>query len=156
MVVAQRDDRRREDDQPDDEPLRLFAREVLVEAVEHDEAEAGQHRDEREEVGVGVGQRHAQHEVCGQAERQEDQPVGQRQVRQQVVALDEDRGEPGGHEQRRRDQREELAVAGVHEAMRPRSSSRTRSEASSWERSVWSTSCLRRVWGSVSIGTPET
>ena len=156
VVVAQRDDRRREDDQPDDEPLRLVAREVLVEAVEHDEAEAGEHRDERKQVRVGVGQRHAQDEVRGEAQREEDQPVRQRQVRQQVVALDEDRGEPGRHEQRRRDQREELAVAGVHEAMRPRSSSRTRSEASSWERSVWSTSCLRRRAGSVWIGTPET
>ena len=114
MVVAQRDDRRREDDQADDEPLRLVAREVLVEAVEHHQAEAGEHGDEREEVRVGVGQRHAQHEVRGEAEREEDRAVGQRQVRQQLVALDEDRGEAGGQQQRRRDQREELAVAGVH------------------------------------------
>ena len=54
VVLAQRDDRRREEDQPDDEPLRLLAREVLVEAVEHHEPEAREHRDEREQVGVGV------------------------------------------------------------------------------------------------------
>ena len=41
-------------DQPDDEPLRLLAREVLVDPVDHHEAEARQHRDEREQVRVGV------------------------------------------------------------------------------------------------------
>ena len=69
VVLAQRDDRRREEDEPDDEPLRLLAREVLVEAVEHHEAEAREHRDEREEVRVGVRQRHPQDDVRGQAER---------------------------------------------------------------------------------------
>jgi hypothetical protein len=177
VVAAQRDDRRGEEDQPDDEPLRLHARELLVEAVEHHEAEAGEDGDEREEVRVGVGQRHAQHEVGREAQRQEDRAVGQRQVGEQVLALDEHRGEAGRQQQRRRDQREQLAVAGAHawapvlvvvlvadlliarpryDAMRPRSSSRTRSDASSCERRVWSTSCLRRAVGSVCSGTLET
>ena len=48
--VAQEDDRGGEQQQPDHEPLRLLAREVLVEPVDHDEPEAGEHGDEREEV----------------------------------------------------------------------------------------------------------
>ena len=53
-VLAQAMIVRREDDEPDDEPLRLLAGEVLVEAVEHHEPEARERRDEREEVRVGV------------------------------------------------------------------------------------------------------
>ena len=79
-VVAQEDDRRREDDQADDEPRRLVAREVLVDAVDHHEAEAREHRDEREQVRVGVRQREAQEHVRAEAQPEEDQPVGQRQV----------------------------------------------------------------------------
>ena len=52
--VAQEDDRRREQDEPDDEPLRLLARELLVDPVDDHEAEAREHRDEREQVRVRV------------------------------------------------------------------------------------------------------
>jgi hypothetical protein len=56
-IVAQQDDRRREEAEADDEPLRLLAREVLVDAVDHHQAEAGEDGEEREQVGVGVRQR---------------------------------------------------------------------------------------------------
>ena len=130
VVLAQRDDRRGEDDEPDDEPLRLLAREVLVEPVEHHEPEAREHRDEREEVRVGVRQRHAQHEVRGEAQAEEERAVGQRRVRSRtVVALHEDRGEARGDEQGGGDQREELAVALGHrggQAARARARARGR------------------------------
>ena len=112
--VAQEDDRRREQDQPDDEPLRLLARERLVDPVDHDEPEAGEHRDEREQVRVGVRQRRADHEVPAQAEREEAGAVGQRDVGELGRLLDEDRGEAGGEEERGGDEREQLAVAGAH------------------------------------------
>ena len=51
----------------------------------------------------------------GEAQQQEDRAVGQRDVRELLGLLDEDRGEPGGQQQRRRDQRHQLAVAGAHE-----------------------------------------
>ncbi len=78
--VAQQQDRRGEQDQPDDEPLRLLARELLVDPVDDDEAEAGEHRDEREQVRVGVRQREAQEQVPGEAQAEEQRAVGERDV----------------------------------------------------------------------------
>ena len=89
---------------------------VVVDPVDHHEAEAGQHGDQREQVRVGVGQREADHDVRGEAEPEEDRAVGQRDVGEQRRALDEDRREAGGHQQRRRDQRQQLAVARAHHA----------------------------------------
>ena len=80
--VAQEHERRREQDQPDDEPLGLLARERLVDPVDHDEPEAGEHRDEREQVRIGVRQRRADHEVPAQAQREEAGAVRQRDVGQ--------------------------------------------------------------------------
>ena len=134
--VAQQQDRAREQDQPDDEPLGLLARQRVVDPVDHDEAEAGEHADQREDVGVGVREREAQEDVPGEAQQQEDQAVGQRDVRQLLGLLDEDRREAGGQQQRRRDQRHQLAVALAHESICPRSSWITRFSASSLERSL--------------------
>ena len=134
--VAQQQDRRREQDQADDEPLRLLARERVVDPVDDDEPEAREHAHEREHVRVRVGQREADHEVPGEAQQQEDRAVGQRDVRELLGLLDEDRGEPGGQQQRRRDQRHQLAVAGAHDSICPRSSWITRFSASSFERSL--------------------
>ena len=50
----------------------------------------------------------------GDADAEEDRAVGQRDVGELLGLLDEDRGEPGRDEQRGRDQREQLAVAGAH------------------------------------------
>ena len=69
-------------DEADDEPLRLLAREVLVEPVDHHEAEAGEHGDKREQVRVRVGQREADHQVRREAEPEEHRAVGERDVRE--------------------------------------------------------------------------
>ena len=68
-VRAQREDRGGEQDQPDHHPLRLLARQHGVDAVDHHDPHAREHGDEREQVGVGVGQREADHEVRRQAQR---------------------------------------------------------------------------------------
>ena len=68
LVVAQEDDRQRERDQPDHEPVRLVAREALVEPEQHHDAERGEQRDQREQERVGVGQARADHEVGREAE----------------------------------------------------------------------------------------
>ena len=155
-VLAQRDDRAREDDEPHDEPLRLLAGEVLVEPVEHHEPEARERRDEREEVRVGVRERHAHDEVRDEAQAEEQPAVGQRRVREDVVALHEHRREARCDQQGGGDEGEELAIALGHRAVRrPCSSSRTRSAASSCERSWWSSSVARRAAGTSFTGTPE-
>ena len=143
-VVAQQDDRGGEEPQPDDEPLRLLAGQLLVDAVDHHQAEAGQDGEEREQVGVGVGQREAQHHVRRQAQAEEDRPVGQRDVVDDVVALDEDGREARRQQQRRRHERQQLAVArtGHRAASSPVSSCVTRSCASSLERSACSVTVL--------------
>ena len=70
--VAQQQDRRREQHDPGHEPARLLARERVVDPVDHHEPERRQQRDQREQVRVGVGQRDADEQVDGEAEREED------------------------------------------------------------------------------------
>ena len=113
-VVAKRDDRDPEQDQPEHEPLRLLARERGADPVDHHDPEARQQRDQREHVRIGVRQRHPDEDVPGDAQPQEDRAVGQRDVREDVRALDEHAGEPGGQQQRGRDQTDELTVACAH------------------------------------------
>ena len=110
-AVAIGDDRDREQHQPEHEPLRLVARERRVDPVDLDDADAREHGGEREQVGVGVGQRAADHEVPGEAEREEDRAVGQRDAGEAVRGLDEDRREARGHEQRGGNEAEQLTVA---------------------------------------------
>jgi hypothetical protein len=113
-VVAKEQDRGREQDQPDDEPLCLLARVGGVDPVDHHDPEARQQRHQGEQVRVGVGQREAQEHVRGQAQREEDRAIGQRRVGEDVLALDEDRGEARDHEAGRRQQPQQLAVARAH------------------------------------------
>ncbi len=158
-VVAQREDRRGERAEPDDEPLRLLPRELLVDPVEHDEPEARQQRHEREEVRVGVREGEPQHDVRGEAEPEEDPAVGQRERRQLLprpVLLQEDRREPRGDEERRGNQGEELAVPRVHRpASSPRSMLRIRSTASSNERSSCAVTVRCAGAGSALALTPD-
>ena len=97
--VAQQQDGRREQRQADHEPLRLLARQLLVDAVDDDEPEARQHGDQREHVRVGVRQREAQEQVAREAEAEEPQAVGQRDVGDDLRLLDEDRREARGQQQ---------------------------------------------------------
>ena len=148
-VVAQQQDREREEREPDDEPLRLLAGQVVVDAVDHDQPDAGQHGDDREEVRIGVRDARADDEMRGQAEREEHEAVGQRCVGDLIALLDEDGSEAGHHQQRRRQQAEELAVASAHcVPTLPSSNCRTRSSASSRERSSWAVTVVR--WRPVS------
>ena len=124
-ALAQREDRRREQHQPEHHPLRLLARERRFDAVDHHDPDAGQDGHEREQVGVGVRQRVADHEVRSQAQAEEQRAVGQRHaggvVERQVgraarsvtSCLDEDRGEAGRHQQRGGHEAEKLAIPGA-------------------------------------------
>jgi len=122
---TQRDDRGGEQDEPDDHPLRLLARQHGIDPVDHHDADARQHGGEREQVGIGVRQRKADHQMRGQAQPEEQRSVGQGdrrsvvqgQVRfgpgRDVFGLDEDRGEAGDHQQRRGHEAQELAISGA-------------------------------------------
>ena len=122
-VVAQEHDRGHEHHQADHEPLRLLARQLGVDPVDHHQAERGQHRGQREQVRVGVGQPRADEQVREQAQPEEHQPVGQRARldlvqrgarRAALAARQQHGGEPGADEQRNRDQAEQLARARAH------------------------------------------
>ena len=129
--VLEEDDREREEHEPEREPAGLADRLLGVEPVDHDEPEAREHRGERQQVRVRVGQPEAHDEMRRHADAEEDRPVGQRDVGEPLGLLDEDRGEPGRDEQRCRDQREQLAVAGAHVAGLTRSDrARARSRGS--------------------------
>ena len=107
-VVAQENDRCDEQHQSDDEPLRLLARELLVDPVDHHQPERGEHRGEREQVRVRVGKARADEDVREHAAAQEEQAVG----RSHFVCRrtrDQDSAEAGRHKQRGRDQADELA-----------------------------------------------
>ena len=155
-VVAEGDDRDREQDESEHEPLGLLAGQGRVDPVDHHQAEAGQDGHQREQVGIGVGQRHAQEDVPGQAQAQEDRPVGQRDVGEVVGALDVDPGEAGGDQQRGGDQPDELPVARTHGVNWPSSAAWTRLIASFCERSWWSNSLARRAAGTAAAGSPDT
>ena len=71
VVVVEEGDRQHEEDQADDEPVRLIAGQALVDPVEHHQPDRRQQRDEREQVGVGVGEAEAQEDVRGEADREE-------------------------------------------------------------------------------------
>ncbi len=56
VVLAQEVDRQGEEDEAEHEPVGLVAGEPLVDPVDHHQPESGQQGNQREEVGVGVGQ----------------------------------------------------------------------------------------------------
>ena len=109
-VVLEEDDRRHEQDQPDDEPVGLIAGEGLVDPVEHHQPDGGQQRDEREQVGVGVGEPDAQEDVRAEADGEEVGAEDQAGIGELVAADDEDRGEAGDQQAGDRDQPEQLPV----------------------------------------------
>ena len=122
VVVAQELDRQREEDEAEDEPVRLVAGEGGVDPVDHHQAEGGQQGGQREEVGVGVGEPDPQVDVGGKADREKVGAVDQAEVAEPRVLLGKDRGETGGEEQRDGDQGGQLAVAGrAHQIPAPRS-----------------------------------
>jgi hypothetical protein len=153
-VVAYEQDHRHERNQAHDEPLRLLARQRVVDPVDDDEPEAREQRHQREEVRVGVGEREPQEDVRGQAQPEEDRSIGERDVAEDVLLLDEDGRKPAGQQKRGRDEAEQLAVARAHRSC-PVSSCRTRSVASLRERSSLSSSDRRRVVGTCDATTPE-
>ena len=56
LIVAQEVDRQCEEDQPEHEPVGLVARQAVIDPVDHHQAYRGQQRDQREQVGIGVGE----------------------------------------------------------------------------------------------------
>jgi hypothetical protein len=144
--VAQEQHGRAEEPEADGEPLRLLARQVGLDAVDHHEADRTQQRRQREEVGVRVREPRADEEVREEAPREEERAVDERHVAHLLLPGEEHGGEPRGHEEGDGDEPEELAQAGgAGHGMRPCSSWARRSEASSRERSSWSRMRARRA-----------
>ena len=100
-VVAQEQDRRAEEREPDAEQRRLLPRQAGVDPVDLDQPEAGEQRHQRVQVRVGVRQPRADEEVADQAGAEEHRAVGERRlVDVRAGARDEHGREPGRHEQR--------------------------------------------------------
>jgi hypothetical protein len=113
-VVPEDDDRDREQNQAEYEPLGLLAGVGGADPVDHHDPEARQQRHQGKHVGIRVRQRDADEDVPGDAQAEEDRPVGERHVREHVRALNEDARKTGGDQQRGRDQAEQLTVARAH------------------------------------------
>ena len=158
-VVAQEDDRRDEQHQPGDEPLRLLARERRRRCGRSSRARS---TPAPRRAGTGTGPRTGsamRRKTCAaRHSAEEDRPVRQRRGRDRAARerlLDEDRGEARGHQQRGRDQAEQLAVARAHPSSWPSSScatgrARRRASAAVVEQRS------RRAGGSCAAGTPVT
>ena len=152
LVVAQELDRQREEDQPEHEPVGLVAGQAVVDPVDHHQPEGGQQRDQREEVGVGVGQADPQVDVGGEADREEVGAVDQAEVAEPGVLLGEDRGEAGGEQERDGNQGEQLPVPGGAQGTPWLFWMSSISEtASSRERRSWPVTASRRLAGSDSV-----
>ena len=122
VVVVDHQDGHAEEREPDDEPLRLLARELGVDPVDQDETDAGQHGGEREQVRVGVREARADEQVRQHAQAEEERAVGQRRVGDVLGARGDNRREAGRDEQRHRQEPEQLARAGGHQPGAPASS----------------------------------
>ena len=109
VVVAKEDDRRGERGEAQEEERRLLDGQALLDPVEHHQADRREDRAEREEVRIRVRERRAQEEVRRDADREEVAAVGEAERADLVRADGEHRREAGAHEERDRDQREELA-----------------------------------------------
>ena len=112
LVVAQEVDRQREEDEAEHEPVGLVAGEVVVDPVDHHQPEGGQQRDQREQVGVGVGEADPQVDVGGEADGEEVGAVDEAEVAEPGVLLGEDGGEAGGEQEGDRNQGDQLPVPG--------------------------------------------
>ena len=112
LVVAQEDDGRREEDEPEHEPVGLVARKTLIEAIEHHEPERRQQGDQGEEERVGVGQPDPDHEVRRDADGEEIGPVEDARI--ELIGVGDQHGRESGRDQQGdRDQGKELASAGA-------------------------------------------
>ena len=110
VVLAQKDERRREDRDADDDPERLQSAVLGIEASDRRQADGRHQRGEGEKTSVCVGNRPSNDHVGTQVEGGEHGSVPRRSVRD----LDRHRRErgprdPGGDEERR-----ELAIARGH------------------------------------------
>ena len=152
LVVAQELDRQREEDEAEDEPVGLVAGQAFVDPVDHHQPERGQQRDQREQVGVGVGEPDPQVDVGREADREEVGAVDQAEVAELRVLLGEDGGEAGGEQERDGNQGEQLPVPGGRQGS-PWLFwiSSIRETASSRERRSWPVTASRRLAGSDSV-----
>ena len=159
MVVLDHQDRDGEEGEPDHEPLGLLARQLRVDPVDQHEPDPGEGGGEREHVRVGVRDARPDEQVRQHAQAEEERAVGERGVGDVLGPRGDDRREPGRHQQRHRQEPEQLTRARGHQfpppaSSRPRSSARTRSTASSRLRHSWSRTRARRAAGMARAGMP--
>ncbi len=115
VMVANREDRAAEEDEPDDEPLGLLAGQLGVDPVDQHQPDGGEQGPEREEVGIGIRQARPDEEVGDDAQPQEHGAVGESRVGYVLGARCEHGGEAGGHEQRDGQEPEQLPRARRHQ-----------------------------------------
>ena len=101
VVVANEEDRHREQGRAGDEDRRLLQGQAVVDPEQHHEADRREQRAEREQVRVGVGQPGADEQVDAEADGEEVAAVDQAEVADLVRLDDEHRREPGGDQQPR-------------------------------------------------------
>ncbi len=114
VIASEGEQHRGHGDHADDDPRRLAQRVGGVDAIDLDHADGRQQRDERQEVRVCVGHGEAQHEMCGEVEAEEEDPVRERGAVDHVLAGDVDAREAEARDDGDDGQAEELAVAIAH------------------------------------------
>ena len=118
VVVAQRDQRRREDADADQDPERLAPAVVGVEPVVDAKAERREHRGERKQRTVGVRRRPPHDDVRRQIEAEEDGSVADRARRDLGLAGDRDARERGSGDHAGDEDAAELPVPRRHRTAR--------------------------------------
>ena len=89
--------------EPHDQPQGLLKRQPLVDAVDDEDAESGEQRGHRQEIGIGVGSEDSTAYVRDGEQRQEYHAIQQRVPGERGGFLRVDEGESHGSEEHRRD-----------------------------------------------------
>ena len=111
VVVAEREQRQREERDPDHDPERLAEGVVGVQPVDHRHADRREQRGQRQQHGVGLGHGEARDEVGGEVQREEDARVGERGRVDERAARDVDAREADRREEPHGDQVQQLPIS---------------------------------------------
>ena len=112
--VADEREHQEEGDQADDQPHGLLEGQVFVDAVEQHDAQGGEERGHRQQIGIGLRSQEAGADVGDQEEYEEERPVRERRELQRRRLLRVHEGEPQCGEDQRRDEEDEFAVTQTH------------------------------------------
>ena len=100
--------------QADHQPHGLLQGEVLVDAVEQQQAQGREERGHRQQIGIGARDQHPAADVGDGEEHEEESAVRQRRPGEGLRLDRVDQGEPQSGQDQRRKEKEQLAVTDTH------------------------------------------